>query len=512
MMSQASSSTARALVVPGVALCHTDVANLAYGRAKLSSGLADETLANLWKKRREALLRQDSGVYGVSTGFGASCINNVDDERAQALAANLFAYHGCGVGPAFSEQEGRAILAARLGQLATGHSAMAPQTFDALVHLLDRGVIPCIPELGSVGASGDLTPLSYVAAVLSGEREAYFHGQILPAAEALARAGLRPCTLGPKESLSIMNGTSVMTALAALSLARIDTFVHLHAAATAFSVIAVDGRRDHFDARIFQAKPHRGSCIYAARVFEYLEGHRVDREGQGVQDPYSLRCAPHAVGVLIDAAEHAADVIEVELNGASDNPLICLETGNVLHGGNFYGGHIAYVADLLKMQVASAAEVLERQLPLLTQPTRSRGLPENLVLAGQTERHGFKAMEILASSLVAEALKLTMPATSFSRSTEGHNQDKVSMGTIAARDLRQVLDLAEDVLAVSLLSGAQAVDARKNRSRLSSPLGLLYDALRGLSPAVREDRRLDWDIGRVREAIRNGSLSASLEG
>jgi histidine ammonia-lyase len=506
------------LVLPGPWLDDRVVVEVAHGRRALTSGLrADPTLRQAWSARRQALLDRlamsdvsgagAAGVYGVSTGFGASCTNPVDAASAAALASNLYAYHGCGVGPAFSEREGRAILVVRLAQLASGHSALSPATFDALVALLEAGVVPVIPELGSVGASGDLTPLSYVAAVLSGEREAYFEGEVMAAREALRRGGLMPHVLGPKESLSIMNGTSVMTALTALALRRIEVFVSLHAIATALAVVAVDGRRDHFDARIFAAKPHPGSVRYAAVVYALLEGHAGAREGGGVQDPYSLRCAPHVVGVLIDAQRHAREVLEIELNGASDNPLVSVDGGEVLHGGNFYGGHIAYIADALKAQVASAAEVLERQLPLMTQPARSRGLPENLVLAGDVARHGFKAMEILSSSLVAEALKATMPAGSFSRSTEGHNQDKVSMGTIAARDLRRVLDLAEYVLAVSLLAGAQAVDARGAHGQLSPTVRRAHALIRELSPVVTDDRRLDLDLGRVRASLADGALA-----
>jgi histidine ammonia-lyase len=305
-----------------------------------------------------------------------------------------------------------------------------------------------------------------------------------------------------------MNGTSVMTALACLGVVRARRLAEAHAVVTAFSCAVLDARADHFDERIFLAKPHPGSVEYAARVRALLGvGPRPKASETGVQTPYSLRCAPHAVGVLVDALTHAETILGIELSGAGDNPLVCAETGDVLHGGNFYGGHVGYVCDSLKVHVASAAEVCERQLMLLTSG-RHGGLPENLVLAGEAREahHGFKAMEILSSSLVAECLKNSMPATSFSRSTESHNQDKVPMASIAARDLRDTLDLAETVLVISLLASAQAADARGGRDRLPEPLRSVYDAIRKEVPKVEDDRRMDLDIERVLLAYRDGRL------
>jgi histidine ammonia-lyase len=379
---------------------------------------------------------------------------------------------------------------------------------ERLAALLDRRILPIIPSEGSVGASGDLTPLSYVAAVVMGEREVYCRSKIVPAAEALREAGLTPIALAPKETLAIMNGTSVSVALTALAFERARWLARLAAALTALASDVTRGNPAHFDPRIFAAKPHPGQTVCAAWIakdVEYRAG--THREGR-LQDRYSIRCAPHVIGVLLDALDWMKPWIETELNGASDNPLIDPDTGDPLFGGNFYGGHACFVADSLKNATANVADLLDRQLALICSATTSNGLPENLVGAAgdaRTANHGFKAMQIAASALTAEALKATMPASVFSRSTENHNQDKVSMSTIAARDSLRVLDLSETIAAICLLALVQAVDLRHGegchaRSRA------LRDAVRAHVPFNDCDRRQDGDIATVKEMIQRRTL------
>jgi histidine ammonia-lyase len=451
-------------------------------------------------------LASGEGIYGVSTGFGASFENRVGADHAEALAHNLVRYHGCGTGAPFGLVESAAIVAARAASLAHGASGIRWATLKALVALLEHRVLPVIPSEGSVGASGDLSPLSYVAAVLMGEREAYAgygSSAVVEAHEALAKAGLERWQPAPKETLAIMNATSVMAGLGALALVRAERLATLACRATAMVSEAVEGSRAHFDARIFLAKPHPGSQRAAALVREALGvGLHPAAEGTRLQERYSIRCAPHVIGVLFDALTFAGPIVHTELNGASDNPLVDPESGGVLHGGNFYGGHITFVLDGLKTAVASVAELLERQLVLLLHRPTNGGLPSNLVAVTGDDRsahHGFKGMEITASALVAEALKLTMPAGSFSRSTEGHNQDKVSMGAIAAREALRILDLAETVASIHLLACAQAMDLRGT----TNPL---HQRVRALVPTVTTDRRQDLDIRRIVEALREGAL------
>jgi histidine ammonia-lyase len=276
--------------------------------------------------------------------------------------------------------------------------------------------------------------------------------------------------------------------------------------------MAVDvlrGNPGHFDDRIFAAKPHPGQRRAAARVATWLAGPGAPAER--IQDAYSLRCAPHVVGVLEDALDALTPWVETELNSVNDNPVVDPDSGEVLHGGNFYGGHIAFTADALKAAVASVADLLDRQVERLGNPWSNAGLPGNLVAAGATERHGFKAMQIAASALAAECLKLTMPAASFSRSTESHNQDKVSMGTIAARDLLRCLELAERVAAIGLLAVCQAVDLR-GAEEVRPASRAMWAAVRARVPMVEEDRRQDVDIGWVVEQLRLGALPGLSDG
>jgi len=491
---------------------HKDVGRVA--RGELPVVLTEQaSWHDRMRRSREAVetrARAGEPFYGVTTGFGASVVNTVAVEYGASLAANLFRFHGCGVGPLLRPDETRAVIVTRLAQLAAGWSGIRTETLRAMIRLLEHDIMPCIPELGSVGASGDLTPMSYVAAALSGEREVWFRGAVRPSAEALAAVGLAPLTLQHKESLSIMNGTSVMTALVSLAMDRAEAFARAHAMVTAWNSVLLRGQPAHFDERLFLAKPHPGSVRYAGWVRAHLAcGPRPPLGTGKVQDPYSVRCTPHVVGVLLEVLDQAAATVEIELNGAGDNPLMCEETQVVLHGGNFYGSHITHVADTLKVQVAHAAELLERQLVLLCHSTPTSGIPENLVRVvgpGQTAHHGFKAIELLASALVAEALKQAAPASVFSRSTEGHNQDKVPMGPIAARELRAIQNLADHVLAIALLAAAQATDATGRAGSLPPPLHALYTAIRDTCAATVEDQRHDELINRCLASYHAGRL------
>ncbi|HEX9051267.1 MAG TPA: aromatic amino acid ammonia-lyase [Anaeromyxobacter sp.] len=444
-------------------------------------------------------------IYGVTTGFGDSCETAIESELAFELPMNLVRFHGCGTGRVLGDEEAAAVVAVRVATLARGWSAVREVLVERLCELLDRRILPVIPEEGSVGASGDLTPLSYLAALVMGEREARVDGKVVPAAEALARAGLPPLALRPKESLSIMNGTSVMTALACLAFERARRLARTASTITALASDVLRGEASHFDARIFEAKPHPGQALSARWIREHLEYHpALGRTATRVQDRYSIRCAPHVIGVLLDALPAMRRSIEIEVNGANDNPLVDPASGDVLHGGNFYGGHVAFAMDALKAAVANVADLLDRQLALLCHPGTSNGLPANLVARRTPDRaahHGFKAMQISASALTAEALKLTMPASVFSRSTECHNQDKVSMGTIAARDALRVLELSERVAAIVLLAACQAVDIR-GPAECRARTRAVHAEVRARVEVNGADRRQDGDIEAAVELLR----------
>ncbi|MCB9667137.1 MAG: aromatic amino acid lyase [Myxococcales bacterium] len=487
-----------------------DIVSLASGSARAELAASDDYRQHLNSgvALLEASCEAGHTVYGVNTGFGDSCQTAVPEDQQSSLPVNLFRYHGCGTGEHFSYMEGRAIVACRLVSLAKGYSGVRPILLESMVALLNAGLAPSIPKEGSVGASGDLTPLSYIAAVLSGEREVLVDGKMRAAGEALQDRGLRPIELAPKESLALMNGTSVMAALNCFAFLHARRLARFAATLTAMAVDALEGRLEHFDARIHELKPHLGQVRFAQWVRSDLSRRTTPPSSHRIQDQYSLRCAPHIGGVLLDSLPWMRTFIQTELNSVNDNPIVDPDTGNIYHGGNFYGGHMCYVADCLKNIVANLADMFDRQFQLLCNPSTNRGLPANLVggaTLAMAAHHGFKAMGISTSALAAEALKQTIPASVFSRSTENHNQDKVSMGTIATRECLRIIELTETVAAIHLLGLCQALDLR-GIDKCCSRSSRMHAAVRRAVPSHVSDRRMDVDIAAVLDMLRNDQL------
>ncbi|MDH1054410.1 HAL/PAL/TAL family ammonia-lyase [Aquipseudomonas alcaligenes] len=447
----------------------------------------------------DTLLDKEGVIYGVTTGYGDSCVVAVPLHQVEALPKHLFTFHGCGLGKLLDEASTRAVLAARLQSLCHGVSGVRVELLERLQAFLEHDVLPLIPEEGSVGASGDLTPLSYVAATLSGERDVLYKGERRSSADVHKELGWTPLTLRPKEALALMNGTAVMTALACLAYSRADYLLQLATRITALNVVALEGNPEHFDERLFAAKPHPGQIQVAAWLRQDLAVAEPLPPLHRLQDRYSLRCAPHVLGVLADSLGLLRQFIEIELNSANDNPLFDAETERTLHGGHFYGGHIAFAMDSLKNLVGNVADLLDRQLALLVDTRYNHGLPSNLSGApAETAmiNHGFKAVQIGASAWTAEALKNTMPASVFSRSTECHNQDKVSMGTIAARDALRSLELTEQVAAATLLAANQGVWLRERAGKtdIPAPLAAMRKQLAKDFAPVIEDRALEAEL------------------
>ena len=486
-----------------------DVTDVAYGRAR--AALSDDPTFRAAIARGadflDRLLREDGTIYGVTTGYGDSCTVTVPPELVAELPHHLYTYHGCGLGTHLTPEQTRAVMAARLASLSKGFSGVSIELLEQITRLLEHDLLPLIPSEGSVGASGDLTPLSYLAAALCGEREVRRDAEIMPAAQALEEAGIKPLRLRPKEGLAIMNGTAVMTALACLAYERAEYLTKLATRITALASFALDGNAHHFNETLFAVKPHPGQQQVAAWLRHDLPCEHTPRNGKRLQDRYSIRCAPHVIGVLADALPWLRQYIEGELNSANDNPIIDAEGEHILHGGHFYGGHIAFAMDSMKNAVANIADLLDRQMALLVDARYNNGLPANLSgMQGPRAaiNHGLKALQISASAWTAEALKLTMPASVFSRSTECHNQDKVSMGTIAARDCLRVLELVEQVAAALLITVRQGAWLR-SRVTGTAPQAALRDMLDKLDAdihPVEEDRRLEPDLRLMVERIR----------
>ena len=510
---QKNAITARTIKLDNGRLRIEDIIDIAEGSAYVVLSDSHEFCAaiNRGAEFLDRLLREEGTIYGVTTGYGDSCTVTVPVELIGELPRHLYTYHGCGLGEYLSPVQTRAVMATRLTSLCKGFSGVSLELLRQIVRLLQYDLLPLIPSEGSVGASGDLTPLSYLAAVLCGEGEVWRDGARLSAAQALTEAGMTPLRLRPKEGLAIMNGTSVMTGLACLAYARADYLTRLVTRITALASFALDGNAHHFDAKLFSVKPHPGLQRVAGWLRQDLPCDQRDRNGKRLQDRYSVRCAPHVIGVLADATPWLRDSIENELNSANDNPIIDAEGEGVLYGGHFYGGHIAFAMDSMKNAVANLADLLDRQMALLVDSRYNNGLAPNLSGARgprATINHGLKGLQISASAWAAEALKLTMPASVFSRSTECHNQDKVSMGTIAARDSLRVLELTEQVAAAMLIAVRQGVWLRCRLNRSMAPEATLRNMMEELGadiPVIEEDRKLEPELRLMLERIRGRS-------
>jgi phenylalanine ammonia-lyase len=506
------------------------VARPAAVRPELHLSAAAARAIEASERLKEELLQEEIPIYGVTTGFGDSCIRQVDSARASALQRNLVLYHLNGVGPIAADDVTRATMLIRANCLAAGASGVRVRVVEALLERLERDLLPLIPERGSLGASGDLVPLSYLAASLIGEGEVRQGGRVRPAREALGDESISPLVFEGKEGLALINGTSFATAFATLGVWDAQQLARVADLCTAMTTEVLEGNASHFHPFVHEHKPHPGQQASAHMIRELLAGsqlattyreilaRREHLNGRGfvtlqhpIQDKYSLRCAPHVIGVLRDTLDWAGRWVEVEANSANDNPLFDPDAGEVHNGGNFYAGHIGQAMDSLKVAVANVADLLDRQLELIVDEKFNAGLTPNLIARTilETEEaglhHGFKGMQIACSAITAEALKNAAPATVFSRSTEAHNQDKVSLGTIAARDARTIIELTQSVAAIHLLALCQALDLR-GPHRAAPAVRRAYDAIRQQVPFVERDRPMDEDVRTVVGIIRTGAL------
>jgi histidine ammonia-lyase len=457
----------------------------------------------------EEALTQHGGIYGVTTGYGASCTEQINTGQLRELQINLTRFHGCGLGDFFDSETVRALMLVRLNTLAQGFSGVSMELLRYIDFFIEHDILPLIPQEGSVGASGDLTPLSYLAGALVGERKVMYQDKIRPSSDVLAELGKAPYQFRPKEAIAIMNGTAVMNAVAALAFSDSEYLANIACRISAMNSIALKGNAYHFNQRLFELKPHPGQALAAEKIRIALppEDQETPAAPAQIQDVYSIRCAPHVIGLFYDMRDTLREFIETEMNSANDNPLIDPETRSVYHGGHFYGGHICLAMDMLKNITANLADLMDRQLALLVDVKYNRGLPPNLTgtRGNISINHGFKAVQIAASAWTAEALKNTMPASVFSRSTECHNQDKVSMGTIAARDYVRVNKLTAQVMAAALLAAFQALNLRLKKGELApQDLGQTqntYNEISGFFKALEDDRPLEDDLRKTLELI-----------
>jgi histidine ammonia-lyase len=471
-------------------------------------------LAHERMRRARELLESIQGehTYGVNTGFGRFVSMRIPEELTEELQLRLLRSHACGVGEPYPDEIVRAALLLRANTLAKGYSGARVETVELAIACLNAGVLPVVPSRGSVGASGDLAPLAHLALPLVGEGEAWVDGERLDGTSALRRVGLEPITLASKEGLSLVNGTQFMGAMAALGVIRAQRLARTADLGCALSLEALQGSRTSFQAAVHRTRPLKGQRDAAANVWRLLEGSAIiesHRWCDKVQDAYSLRCAPQVHGACRDLLAYVEETVAVELNSATDNPLVLLEEGQIVSNGNFHGQPLAFALDALAMAAAELANISERRTERLVNPSLSDGLPPFLVDEGGLNS-GFMIPQYVAASLVSENKVLAHPASVDSIPTSAGQEDHVSMGNAAGLKALRVLDNAERTLAIELLAGAQAVEFL---APLAPGRGVqaTHDAIRMLSPRLVEDRSLGADVERVAAAIRSGFVLEAVE-
>jgi histidine ammonia-lyase len=502
-----------AIGLTGDDLTVADVWSVAVGG---SPAALTDTAREKMRAARELVERAAHGThehtYGVNTGFGRFVNRSIPEELTEELQLRLLRSHACGVGEPYPAEIVRAAMLLRANTLAKGNSGARVKTVELLLACLERGVVPVVPSRGSVGASGDLAPLAHLALPLVGEGEALVDGERLPGFEALARVGLEPIRLEAKEGLSLINGTQFMAAFLALGLVRARRLAQAADLACAQSVEALQGSRTSFLPQIHALRPLRGQAASAANILSLLEGSSIieaHRWCDKVQDAYSLRCAPQVHGASRDLLDYADYTVSVELNAATDNPLVLVDDDALVSNGNFHGQPLAFALDALAMAVSELASISERRVERLVNPNLSDGLPAFLTSDGGLNS-GFMIPQYVAASLVSENKVLAHPASVDSIPTSAGQEDHVSMGNAAGLKAWQVLANCECALAIELLAGAQGVEFH---APLEPGAGVRATraAVRELSPRLRDDRPLAPDIETVATAIRDGSIAATVE-
>ena len=462
----------------------------------------------------ERLVEAETTVYGVNTGFGKMASTRISHDEIRHLQLNLVRSHACGVGPALSEFSSRAMLVLRANALAKGYSGVRPLVVETLIAMLNRGVHPLIPSQGSVGASGDLAPLAHLAQVVIGEGQATFQGRCVPGATALRSAGIEPLALQAKEGLALLNGTQAMLALLTLAVREAEIAVATADVATAVSLDALRGSPTAFDSRIGSVRPHAGQAVTAGNIerlnrgSEIRESHRSAIIDPRVQDPYSLRCAPQVHGAVRDWLAHIRNILTIEMNSATDNPLVFAHadggSGDVISGGNFHGQPLAMAADQMAVALATLGGISERRIEQMTNPQTSQ-LPAFLVREAGLNS-GFMILQVTAAALASEMKALAAPHSVDSIPTSANQEDYVSMGMGGARRLEPMLANVRHILAIELLAACQGLDFLAPLKTGAETLKA-YELVRSLSARVDVDRSLSPDIEAVSQAVAEGKFA-----
>jgi histidine ammonia-lyase len=464
------------------------------------------------------LIARGEIVYGITTGFGAFKDRIIAPDQVQQLQRNIVMSHAVGVGEPFGRRIVRALMLIRANTLAKGHSGVRLETLHLILDMLSKGVHPVIPSQGSLGASGDLAPLAHMALVLIGEGEAEFQGEVLPGAKALRGADLSPIKLDAKEGLALTNGTAAMCALGALAVHRAEQLSCVADVAGCLSLEALHGTALAFDERIHALRPHPRQVECARHLRQLLDGSDFTRhqDPRNVQDAYTLRCIPQVHGAVRDAIAYARWVIEIELNAATDNPLLFLDDNQVtvLSGGNFHGEPVAIAMDYLAMSLTELGNISERRITRLTdEASNAHVLPAFLIKHGGLNS-GFMLIQYTAAALASENKVLAHPASVDTIPTSANTEDHVSMGCTAARQACQILDNLEYILALELMAAAQGIDFRRDQLGASAGQGLgtrvAYDLVRQDVPFLENDAIMYPYINTIRDLVADGTLARSV--
>jgi histidine ammonia-lyase len=471
-------------------------------------GLTDTARARVHAARAvvDEFAGRDTPTYGINTGFGSFAETRVPTEALAELQVNLLRSHAAGVGNPLPVPVVRAMLALRANVLAKGFSGIRLETLERLLDLLNKGVHPVVPARGSVGASGDLAPLAHLALVLIGEGAAWHDGAPEPGAAALARAGLRPVTLAPKEGLALINGTQASTALLGLTLAGALRLARAADVAAAMSIDALHGSTRPFDPRIHAARPFPGQQASAANLLGLMAGSPINAAHANcgrVQDAYSMRCAAQVHGAARDALAFAHGVFQTEANAATDNPMVFAETSEIVSGGNFHGAPVALAADVVCLALTQLATISERRAERLLNPSLS-GLPAFLTQHGGLES-GLMMVQVTAAALASELKTIAHPASVDTIPTSANKEDHVSMSMTAALKASRALDLARHALACELMCACQAIDLLAPLAS-SAALMRVHDFIRARVPMVEHDRSMSNDLVMISEMIASGEL------
>jgi histidine ammonia-lyase len=475
--------------------------------------LTEDAIINVEKSRSlvDKFVDEEKVVYGITTGFGSFSDVRITKEETKTLQKNLIISHACGVGNSLDEEIVRGVMLLRANALSKGFSGIRLSTLNTLIEMLNKRVHPIIPEKGSLGASGDLAPLSHMVLVMIGEGEAIYEGIRMSGKEAMDKASIETVELTSKEGLALINGTQVLTSVGAFTIYDSINLSKTADIVAALSMEALNGIVDAFDPRVHKIRPHLGQISTAENILKILEESKMTtRQGElRVQDAYSIRCIPQVHGASKDCFKYVKERVEIELNSATDNPLIFADEEEVISGGNFHGQPMALSFDFLAIGLAELANISERRLERLVNPSLSNGLPAFLVGNGGLNS-GFMIVQYSAASLVSENKVLAHPASVDSIPSSANQEDHVSMGTIAARKSREIMSNVRKVLAMEILAACQAIDLRGNKG-LGKGTDIAYNVIRDNIGFMTEDRVMNIDINICEEVLKSERIVCEVE-